>query len=232
MNILGQIRYFLIMFFVFVSLLCITPICIVRPFHAGNTGYFFLFFNTLCKYIAGVRLKLEGKELLDQNRPSVIISNHQHNIDILAAGSMFAGNQIVLGKKELGFIPIFGQIFVLAGNILIHRGNKEKSMASMNRIEKILKEKSLSILIFPEGHRNPKKDLLPFKKGAFYTAIKTQIPILPVSVSQYARFKQLNKFKLADIYVKVHAPLSTLGLSNEDIPRLVEESKRLNGTTR
>lgn len=39
--------------------------------------------------------------------------------------------------------------------------------------------------IFPEGTRFNKGSIQPFKKGAFYLAIDSQIPIMPVVFSQY-----------------------------------------------
>lgn len=44
------------------------------------------------------------------------------------------------------------------------------------------------MFIFPEGTRNYTGRLLPFKKGAFYLAIQTQLPIVPVVISCYNSF--------------------------------------------
>lgn len=41
------------------------------------------------------------------------------------------------------------------------------------------------LLLFPEGTRNGKPNLLPFKKGAFHVAIASQTNIQPVVVSRY-----------------------------------------------
>jgi len=40
-----------------------------------------------------------------------------------------------------------------------------------------------TLVFAPEGTRSPDGHLLPFKKGAFVTAIETGLPILPVTVS-------------------------------------------------
>jgi lysophosphatidate acyltransferase len=49
--------------------------------------------------------------------------------------------------------------------------------------------------MFPEGTRNPSRvSFLPFKKGAFRTAITCQVPILPVVYSPYYFIDEKKKF--------------------------------------
>jgi 1-acyl-sn-glycerol-3-phosphate acyltransferase len=65
----------------------------------------------------------------------------------------------------------------------------------------------------------------PLKDGAFAMAIQQQVPILPVSF--------LNNFQLMDddhfilkpgvIRVRIHAPVDTNGLTQEDLPVLREK---------
>ena len=38
------------------------------------------------------------------------------------------------------------------------------------------------MMIFPEGTRSPDGRLLPFKKGPFYLAIETGVPVVPMTV--------------------------------------------------
>jgi lysophosphatidate acyltransferase len=47
--------------------------------------------------------------------------------------------------------------------------------------------------MFPEGTRNQKEKLLPFKKGAFHLAIASRSPIQPVVVNRY-RFLGKHRF--------------------------------------
>jgi 1-acyl-sn-glycerol-3-phosphate acyltransferase len=203
----------------------ITPICLLRPLSPKNGNLFFKIFRVIMQHIVGIHVHIEGKDIIENNHPSVLIGNHQHNLDVLMASGLYTDFVVVLGKFELGLIPFFGQIYVLCGNILVKRGNRKKAMKSMKKLERIVLEKKLSVLVFPEGHRNSNEKLLPFKKGAFYTAVRTQTPLIPFSVSQFVNYQDLNTFKKVHMYIKVHQPITTIGLTTKDIPDLVEKSK-------
>lgn len=91
-------------------------------------------------------------------------------------------------------MPLFGQLFWLAGNVLIDRGNAHKARQSMRR--PTLQNEDTSIWVFPEGTRNLGEDLLPpFKKGAFQMAIAAGVPIVPVCVSNYIKRMRLNRWR-------------------------------------
>jgi 1-acyl-sn-glycerol-3-phosphate acyltransferase len=224
---LGFIRYMLFIFFILLSLIVVTPLCILRPFNTKNGNRFFKTFHFFMRTFAGIEVFTEGTEIVEKAHPGVLIGNHQHNYDILSVAQVFTNYTVVLGKFELGLIPYFGQIYVLCGNILVKRGNRKQAMKSMKELEKNIVDKALTVLVFPEGHRNNTDELLPFKKGAYYTAIRTQSPLIPFSVSQFTKHSNFNKFKKVNIYVKVHEPLETKGLTNKDIPQLITKSREL-----
>lgn len=46
----------------------------------------------------------------------------------------------------------------------------------------------MKLLIFPEGTRRNNGEIHAFKKGAFYIAIRNQLPIIPVVFSSYYNF--------------------------------------------
>lgn len=224
-----MLNFFRLIYFLFailVTSLVMLPISIVRWRSVSNTELFLKIFKILATPVMGLEVKIFNRDILDGTKPAVVVGNHQHNMDILVAGEVFSYRVISLGKREIGFIPFFGQIFWLSGNILITRGNKESAMKTMKSIEDYVRAQKLGIVIFPEGHRNQKEELLPFKKGAFYTAVNCQIPIVPFCVSQYARHMNLNNWKSGKIYINILPAIPTEGLTEKDIPELMDKVRK------
>ena len=111
--------------------------------------------------------------------PCVIISNHQSTWETLAFQSIFPAHTWVL-KKELLWLPIFGWSLALLKPIIINRGDKLKA------IKKVIKQgtdrlnKGISIVIFPEGTRQPYKQIGEYQNGGSAIAKKSGNKIVPV----------------------------------------------------
>jgi 1-acyl-sn-glycerol-3-phosphate acyltransferase len=119
-------------------------------------------------------------------------------------------------------VPFFGQLYWLAGNVLLDRGNAIRAKQAMLTTTDTLKHKDTSIWVFPEGTRNLGKGLLPFKKGAFQMAIAAGVPIIPVCVSTYVKHIQLNRWNSGGIMIRSLPAIPTAGLSQDDLPQLLE----------
>ena len=111
--------------------------------------------------------------------PCIIISNHQSTWETLAFQSIFPAHTWVL-KKELLWLPIFGWSLALLKPIIINRGDK------LTAIKKVIKQgadrldKGISIVIFPEGTRQPYKHIGEYQNGGPAIAKKSGYEIVPV----------------------------------------------------
>ncbi len=128
----------------------------------------------------GISFKVEGKEYLTATRPCIFIANHQDSMDVVAFTAIASPGITAVGKKELAKMPIFGSWFKRAC-FPLNRQNHEKAIETMNQVAETLKKDKMALIIMPEGTRSrlPTPDMLPFKKGAFRTAIDNGIPIVP-----------------------------------------------------
>lgn len=176
------------------------------------------------RHFLGVEIELRNEEILDAARPCVFISNHQHNLDIFPGGCILPKSTVAIGKKSIIFIPFFGQFFWLGGNILIDRKNKKRAFYAMDVAANAIKEKKISVWIMPEGTRSKGRGLLPFKKGPFITAIKAQVPIVPVAISSYVNHLDLKKAQAGKIIVMALPPISTTGMDLEDVTMLKDKA--------
>ena len=226
MKILFYIRLFLLLIIWISSSVLIVPVCLLFPFRWIGSWVYSRLSCPLSRKVLGLRLKIEGEEKLKQY-PVVIISNHQSALDVVICGCFFPKNCVCLGKKELLYIPFFGQIFWLAGNLLIRRYDRKKAMESMNKTQELLLKKRTSIWIMPEGTRGRGRELLPFKKGAFHTAINTRFPIIPIAISSYSDNINLNRLIAGDIIVKVFDPIPVDDLTVDDVHLLLDKSYQI-----
>ncbi|YAF61377.1 1-acyl-sn-glycerol-3-phosphate acyltransferase [Pseudomonas sp. E102] len=198
---------------------------VCRPFNPDNSRLCARLYAVPAMWILRLRVKAEVDTLANKAQSSVIIANHQSNYDLFVFGNVVPRRTVCIGKKSLKWVPLFGQLFWLAGNVLIDRGNAIKARKSMLTTTHTLQHEDTSIWVFPEGTRNLGAELLPFKKGAFQMAIAAGVPIIPVCVSTYIKHMQLNRWRSGDILIRSLPAIPTAGLSMDDMPRLIAQCR-------
>ena len=203
---------------------------IFRPFNPKNV-------QIVCDLIAfslpafGIKMIVKNPDGLKLNGPFIYLSNHQHNLDILPGAFLIPKNTVTIGKKSIKYIPFFGQFYWLSGNILIDRSNKKNAFTTMDQTAKRIMDEHLSVWIMPEGTRSKGKGLLPFKKGPFVTAVKAQIPIIPIVISSYVGKLNFNKWHAGTIIAQILPPIETLGKNTDDVNLLKDQTYALMKTT-
>ncbi len=197
-------------------------IVFLRPFNPDNTRLCGAVYSVPALRILGLKADIDMRSLQGQANPFVIVANHQSNYDLFVFGCVVPRRTVTIGKTSLKWLPLFGQIYWLAGNVLIDRGNAVKAKAAMLKTTHVMQKEDTSIWVFAEGTRNLGRDLLPFKKGAFQTAIAAGAPIVPLCCSSYKRTMRLNRWRAGAIKIEALKPIPTEGLSQSDLPALME----------
>jgi lysophosphatidate acyltransferase len=160
------------------------------------------------RYATGVTFSISpaDRQLLDSERPVVIIGNHQTELDVLLLGQMFPKYTSVTAKKSLRNVPVLGWFMSLSGTVFIDRVDRNQAMKAFEGAAKEMQEHRQNVFIFPEGTRSyaEKPVLLPFKKGAFHLAVQAGVDILPVVVENYSRVLNIRakRFNSGTIRVK------------------------------
>ena len=130
------------------------------------------------KITLNITTRIIGQENVNKS-PCVIISNHQSTWETLAFQTIFPAHTWVL-KKELLWLPVFGWSLALLKPIIINRGDK------LNAIKKVISQGSdrlkngISVVVFPEGTRQPYNQLGEYQNGGAAIAKKSGYDIIPV----------------------------------------------------
>jgi len=132
-------------------------------------------------FISGVTVEIKGEENVPRNRPFIFMANHQSNFDILVLLGYIPVHFYWISKKEVFFVPLLGAAMKRAGYISIDRQDREKAIQSLDEAARIIKH-GKSVMTFPEGTRSRDGRIRPFKKGSFYLALQSGVPIIPVSI--------------------------------------------------
>lgn len=204
---LAVLRLILIVLFIVVASSVGLLICLFRPFHPANVGLFSGWYGKV-SWLLGVKVEIRPHPAVAAAMPCVFVANHQNNYDLFTISGALISGTVTIGKKSLKFIPFFGQLYWLSGNILIDRQNKSRAVGAMQgAVERISKDK-VSVWVFPEGTRSYGRGLLPFKTGAFHIAQQAGVPIVPICMSQTQGKIKLNRWNNGKIIIEFLPPLA------------------------
>lgn len=185
--------------------------------------------------LLGLKVELRLPKGHDPYKPVVYVGNHQNSYDIFTISNAVVPNTVSVGKKSLVWIPFFGQMYWLTGNILIDRNNKNKASNTITMTANKIQQKGMSVWLFPEGTRSYGRGILPFKTGAFRTAEQAKVPVVPVVCSNTQDIK-LNRWNNGKMIIEFLAPVEIEDKRKESIraaanlvrERMTEKFEQLN----
>ncbi|MDO4697987.1 MAG: 1-acylglycerol-3-phosphate O-acyltransferase [Pasteurellaceae bacterium] len=202
-------------------LICLvgTLYALVRFRHPSSVGVVARAFGALHPLLG---LKVITRKKPEFNQPAIYIGNHQNNYDMVTIAAMVPPRTVSVGKRSLIWIPFFGLVYWATGNIFIHREKRSSAISTMNKVGDIIREKQISIWMFPEGTRSRGRGLLPFKTGAFHTAIAAGVPIVPVVCSSLHNKVDLNRWDNGTVICETLEPIDTSGYNRDNLRELIE----------
>lgn len=177
--------------------------------------------------VLGVKVELRRPEGAEHYGNAIYIANHQNNYDMITAAKIVQPTTVTVGKKSLLWIPFFGQLYWLSGNLLIDRDNSAKAHNTIAQLVEQFNKKRISFWMFPEGTRSRGRGLLPFKTGAFHAAIAAGVPIIPIVVSNTHDKIKLNRFKNGLVIVEMLPPVDIKAFENQSVRKLATHCREL-----
>jgi 1-acyl-sn-glycerol-3-phosphate acyltransferase len=144
----------------------------------------------------GIRVRKVGLENVPAGESCIFLSNHVSNLDPPILLPSIPGMTSVFLKKSLMKIPLLGTAMRMGKFVPVTRGHsREDAQRSVEAASEALGS-GLNITVFPEGTRSPDGNLLPFKKGAFFLAMQTKAPIVPVVLRGTAAMMRKGSLKV------------------------------------
>lgn len=112
---------------------------------------------------------------------------------------------------------------ILVGDVWLRRGRKDSIIKAMESCKQYMRI-GMPVLLFPEGTRSPDGTMRAFKDGAFRLAIEEQADVLPLALTGTERALRKGSMlgAAAEAVLTVGEPISTKGMTMEDVPVLRE----------
>ena len=171
--------------------------------------------------ITGTPARIQGLEHIEPEKSYILVSNHQSTFDIFALLGYLPIQFRWTAKAELFRTPFMGWAMSRIGYIPIERGSPKKAYRSMLRAAEVVR-KGMSVIIFPEGTRSPDGNLQPFKKGVFLIALKSQAPILPITIQGTSRIMRKGDWRIypGQVSIQIDPSIETAGTPAEQEAQL------------
>lgn len=178
-------------------------------------------------WAAGVKVVLEGAEVIDPGRPQILVANHTSWFDVTALAAYLPGTYRVVAKEELKSVPIFGPAWQACGHIAIDRANRERAIESLAVARRKLEDERPTVIMFPEGTRSVTGELRPFKKGAFLLAIQTGVEIVPAAILGSREIMRKGSWLIrgGTVTVRFGKPIQVAGMGVDDRDVLIGQAR-------
>jgi 1-acyl-sn-glycerol-3-phosphate acyltransferase len=133
-----------------------------------------------------------------------------------------------LAKQELFKIPFIGGHLERAGNISVPLDDPRAALRVLSQAGKGMKERGVSMLVFPEGGRSETGELQPFKDGAALLALKAQVPVVPIGIVGIRDVLPMHSHHIRPgrVTLRIGNPIPTEGMEIRDRTALTERLYR------
>ncbi|MEN8140383.1 MAG: AMP-binding protein [Thermodesulfobacteriota bacterium] len=131
--------------------------------------------------LSGTPIKVQGREFLQQHRSMVLVANHASYLDAMLISAALDVDFTFVAKAELWDNPLLGPLLSRLEVEQVRRDDVAQEIAASRRFLSPEKKRR-SLLIFAEGTTQRLPGLLPFHLGAFVSAAKAGLPLVPVTI--------------------------------------------------
>jgi 1-acyl-sn-glycerol-3-phosphate acyltransferase len=129
---------------------------------------------------ARIPLTVQGLERLPRS-PCVVVANHASYIDGVIAVAALPPDFAFVIKKEMVRVPLAGLLLRRLGSEFVDRFNRHEGASDARRVMR-LASTGQSLVFFPEGTFDARRQISRFHGGAFAIAERSAMPVVAVAV--------------------------------------------------
>lgn len=170
---------------------------------------------------SGIRVRVEGLENIRSGATAIYCSNHASAMDIPILFVYLPVQFRFLAKRSLFHLPFLGWHLRRSGHVAVDRGRPHEALKGFDRAAQRIRE-GRSVVTFPEGTRSRTTEMRPFKRGSFYLAVLSGVPIVPITLNGTRHVLKPDTYHVrpGQTEMVIHKPIPTSGLTVEDVDAL------------
>ena len=179
------------------------------------------------RWTAGIHIKIEGMENVPEYGNYLIVSNHQSEWETLFIPRLLRPAIIVL-KKSLTRIPIYGWAMLGADPIAIERASPKESIKQIltQGVQRL--HEGHNVLLFPESTRVAPGTINKYTRTGAKLAIEADIPIIPLVHNSGDCWSPKRWFRPGQITLRIGKPIEPTGKTPAALTEEVEHWTRAN----
>ncbi len=171
--------YAWILFLITASLVFVAVMCLPKDSWRWWT------MRTTIRFLAltlGIEVRVNGLERLPPpHQAGVYVANHASYLDVFVIIAYLPREFSFIAKAELKENPLSHAFLRRIRTAFVARGDKEQAVLDARHSVDIA-QRGRSLFFFPEGTFTRMPGVLPFRMGAFTTAVEAKLPIIPIAI--------------------------------------------------
>lgn len=175
--------------------------------------------DALCRKILGIRAEIHG----NMPKGAVLIAvKHQSMYETMIMARI-ANTPVIVLKRELSQIPLFGWLTRRYGVIPVDRAAGAKALRAMMEQGRELVAHGRAVIIYPEGTRVPPGSTPPLRSGfaGLYRALS--LPVVPVAVDSGRLWSKGLLKRSGVVHLRIGETIPA-GLTRQEIEARVHEA--------
>lgn len=175
--------------------------------------------------IMGIQTRVIGMENLpkDHERSVVLLVKHQSAFETFLMPTIMPRPLAYVFKKELLYIPFFGWAIGRLDMIHIDRSQRTKAFQKVVQQGKVLLDKGVWVIMFPEGTRIPRGEKGQYKSGGTRLAIEAGVSVVPIAVTSARVWPRKAFIKRPGVVdVSIGPAIDSQGRAPDELMREVE----------